>query len=283
MIANLNETKKILAKYDLQAKKKFGQNFLIDSNIINKIIEESKIDKNCGVIEIGPGIGSLTEKLSESAKKVLCYEIDEDMIEILKDNIKTNNVKIIKQDFLKADLSKELDYFSDCENIKVVSNLPYYITTPIIFKLLEEKNEINDFYFMVQKEVGQRLTDKKNSKDYNSLSVAIDFQADARICFFVGRNCFYPAPNVDSVIINIQKEQKNYDIDNQKDFLRFVQNIFQLRRKTFVNNVSSQYHINKEEVIKLLEKRGYKPTIRSEELSTAEIITLYKDFLLTNE
>ena len=128
MIANLNETKKILAKYDLQAKKKFGQNFLIDSNIINKIIEESKIDKNCGVIEIGPGIGSLTEKLSESAKKVLCYEIDEDMIEILKDNIKTNNVKIIKQDFLKADLSKELDYFSDCENIKVVSNLPYYIT-----------------------------------------------------------------------------------------------------------------------------------------------------------
>ena len=129
MIANLNETKKILAKYDLQAKKKFGQNFLIDSNIINKIIEESKIDKNCGVIEIGPGIGSLTEKLSESAKKVLCYEIDEDMIEILKDNIKTNNVKIIKQDFLKADLSKELDYFSDCENIKVVSNLPYYITT----------------------------------------------------------------------------------------------------------------------------------------------------------
>lgn len=278
MIANLNETKRILAKYELQAKKKFGQNFLIDGNIINRIVETSGVDKTCGVIEIGPGIGSLTEKLCEKAKKVLCYEIDPDMVVILKENLKKDNLKIVEKDFLKVNIEDELGYFDDCDTVKVISNLPYYITTPIIFKLLEEKNRINDFYFMVQKEVGERLSGKVNTKDYNSLSVLIDFEANAKICFLVSRNCFYPSPNVDSVIINIIKEEKNYNIVNRKKFLRFVQNIFQLRRKTFVNNMNNQYGMNKEEVIKVLERHGYKPTLRSEELSIQEIVDLYNDF-----
>lgn len=280
MIANLATTKKILEKNNLQAKKKFGQNFLIDNNIIEKIISESKLDKTCGVIEIGPGIGSLTEKLCEKAKKVLCYEIDNDMINILNENLKYDNYKIINEDFLKVDLNKDLNYFSDCDCVKVISNLPYYITTPIIFKLLEENNRVEDFYFMVQKEVGDRICGKKNTKDYNSLSVLIDFQANAHICFLVSRNSFYPAPNVDSAIINIKKEEKGYNVLDRNKFLKFVQNIFALRRKTFVNNMNSQYGFKKEEVIKILESLGYKATLRSEELDTKEIVDLFNLFFV---
>lgn len=280
MIANLTTIKKILEKNNLQAKKKFGQNFVIDNNIIEKIIYESKIDKTCGVIEIGPGIGSLTEKLCEKAKKVLCYEIDNDMINILNKNLKYDNYKIINEDFLKVDLNNDLNYFSDCNCVKVVSNLPYYITTPIIFKLLEEKNKVEEFYFMVQKEVGDRICGKKNTKDYNSLSVLIDFQANARICFLVSRNSFYPAPNVDSAIINIKKEEKGYNVSDRSKFLKFVQNIFALRRKTFVNNMNSQYGFKKEEIIKILESLGYKATLRSEELGTKEIVDLFNLFFV---
>lgn len=280
MIANLGTTKKILNKYNLQAKKKFGQNFLIDANIIEKIALVSDINKECGVIEIGPGIGSLTEKLCEKAKKVLCYEIDSDMINILNENLEYDNFKIVNKDFLKVDLKDDLAYFSDCECVKVISNLPYYITTPIIFKLLEEKSCINEFYFMAQKEVGERLCGKVNTKDYNSLSVLIDFQANAHISFLVGRNSFYPSPNVDSAIIAIKKEDKNYGICDRDKFLKFVQNIFALRRKTFVNNMTNKYNISKEEIINILEKNGYKATLRSEELTTSEIVKLYNEFFV---
>lgn len=278
MIATLKETRAILDKYNLHAKKGFGQNFLVDSNVVKRIVTEANVNLNDGVIEIGPGIGSLTEALSQNAKKVLCFEVDSDMVKILNDNLNRDNVKIIEKDFLKVNLNDYLNYFSDCNEVKVVSNLPYYITTPIVFKLLESDASIDDYYFMVQKEVGERFSGKPKTKDYNSLSVAIDFQASAKILFNVSRNSFYPAPNVDSVIINIHKEKKDYSVNNKAEFLKFVQNIFAQRRKTLVNNISNAYSLNKEEIVKKLGDLNYLPTVRSEELSTEEIVILYNIF-----
>ena len=279
MIATLKRTKEILNKYNLHAKKGYGQNFLIDPNVVNRIVDEAHIDKECGVIEIGPGIGSLTEVLVSSAKKVICYEIDKDMVDILNDNFKgCQNLKIIEKDFLKADLREDLDYFSDCKKVLVVSNLPYYITTPIVFKLLGEEVGINDFYFMVQKEVGERFSGKPKTKDYNSLSVAIMFQADSKILFNVSRNSFYPAPNVDSVIINIKKVQKDYKVNNKAEFLKFVQSIFSQRRKTLVNNLSVSCSLSKAEIEEKLEENGFKKTVRSEELEVSQIVNLYNIF-----
>lgn len=283
MIANINKTKEILNKYDLRAKKQFGQNFLVDANIIRRIVGEANVNKTCGVIEIGPGIGALTEELANQAKKVLCYEIDSDMVTILKENLNKENVYIKEEDFLKVDLEKDLEYFNDCEEIKVISNLPYYITTPIIFKLLESDNRIKDFYFMVQKEVGDRLTGKPKTKDYNSLSVLIDFQANANLEFMVSRKCFLPEPNVDSAIIHIKKVKKDYSVNNKANFLKFVQNIFALRRKTLVNNISSQYGIKKEETIEKIKSLGYKETIRSEELVINEMIEIYNEFFVNHK
>ncbi len=278
MIATLKRTKEILDKYNLHAKKGYGQNFLVDSNIVKRIVSESNINKEDGVIEIGPGIGSLTEVLTESAKKVLCFEVDHDMVEILSENLKVENLKIIEKDFLKVDFNKDLEFLSDCKEIKVVSNLPYYITTPILFKLLEADIEINEYYFMVQKEVGERFSGKPKTKDYNSLSVAIDYQATAKILFNVNRNSFYPSPNVDSVVIEVKKEKKDYRVNNKADFLKFVQNIFAQRRKTLVNNINQAYGLSKAEIVDILKNNGYKETTRSEELSTEEIVNLYNIF-----
>ena len=278
MIATLKRTKEILDKYNLHAKKGYGQNFLVDSNIVKRIVSESNINKEDGVIEIGPGIGSLTEELLNRSKKVLCFEIDKDMIQILNDNLKSENLKIIEKDFLKVDFNKDLEFLSDCKEIKVVSNLPYYITTPILFKLLEADIEINEYYFMVQKEVGERFSGKPKTKDYNSLSVAIDYQATAKILFNVNRNSFYPSPNVDSVVIEVKKEKKDYRVNNKADFLKFVQNIFAQRRKTLVNNINQAYGLSKAEIADILKNNGYKETTRSEELSTEEIVNLYNVF-----
>lgn len=277
MISLKQRTLNILDKYNLNAKKRLGQNFLIDSSVVSKIVKEAGLDKDTGVIEIGPGIGSLTLELASNAKKVLCYEIDEDMIKILNENINVDNLKIIEKDFLKADIQNDLSYFGDCKEIKVVSNLPYYITTPIVFKLLESDVDVNDFYFMVQKEVGERFSGKVKTKDYNSLSVAIGFQADAKILFNVNRSSFYPAPNVDSVIINVKKIDKGYDVKDKKDFLRFVQNIFAMRRKTLVNNINNSYKISKDEIINILKSLNHKENVRSEELSVSEIVDLYNE------
>ena len=268
-------TLNILDKYNLNAKKRLGQNFLIDEAVLDKIIRESNINDSCGVIEIGPGIGSLTNKLVNNAKKVLCYEIDKDMVDILNDTISADNLKIIEKDFLKADIEKDLDYFNDCDCVKVVSNLPYYITTPIVFKLLESNTNVNDYYFMVQKEVGERFSGKVKTKEYNSLSVAIAFLGGAKILFNVSSNSFFPAPKVDSVVINVRKEDKGYIVDNKKTFLRFVQNIFSMRRKTLVNNIIASYPISKNEATSLLKELGHKESIRSEELNVSEIVDIY--------
>ena len=280
MIGSITETKRILDKYNLQAKKKLGQNFLVDGNIINKIIDQINLSKEDGVIEIGPGIGAMTEILLRQAEKVLCYEIDKDMVEVLSRELTNGNLLIKQEDFLKADLISDLKNFKENQRIVVVSNLPYYITTPIIFKLLEEETSIKEFYFMVQKEVGLRLTGKPKTKDYNSLSVLISFQAEANLLFEVKRNSFYPVPDVDSVIISLKKTGKDYGVNNRDKFIEFVQNIFAMRRKTIINNLMAKYSFSRKELVDIMSSQGHKETLRAEELSVKEIVELYKAFVL---
>ena len=278
MIASINRTKEILSKYDLYAKKGFGQNFLIDSNIIDKIVASANINKKTGVIEIGPGLGALTEKLCINAKKVLCYEIDEDMVKVLNGELKFENLCIKNVDFLKAGLEEDFHYFDDCERVVVTSNLPYYITTPIIFKLLETNVNISSMFFMVQKEVALRLTGKPNTKDYNSLSVLINYKAEAKLLFNVGRNCFLPSPDVESAIIMLSGIKSDYTPKNEANFLEFIRNLFCMRRKTVLNNISSKYPVSKDYIRGTLNKASLKESVRAEELDLKKIIELYQLF-----
>lgn len=279
MIANVSRTNQILTKYSLKAKKGFGQNFLIDANITLKIAQSANIDKETGVIEIGPGIGAMTEVLTQKAGKVLCYEIDSDMVNVLVNEIKNQNCMIIRKDFLEADLNEDLKYFEGFQRVIVVSNLPYYITTPIIFKLIEDDTMISEIYIMIQKEVALRLTGKPSSKEYGSLSVIIEYLTNAKFEFEIGRNCFHPAPNVDSALISLKKIKNDYNVKNEPKFREFIKNIFVMKRKTLVNNILSRYGLKKDEIEDKLTKLGYSKTIRSEQLSLAEIVNLYNALL----
>ena len=274
----VSDTKNILKEYELFAKKKFGQNFITSSSILEHIISVANISKDDYVLEIGPGLGSLTEYLAINSKKVIAYEIDTDMVNILSKTIsKYDNVTIINKDFLEVDLEKDInDYFSNANNIKVVANIPYYITTPILFKLLEN-NHISDMYFMMQKELGERLSGKPKTKDYNALSVVINYRSNAKIEFSVPRNFFFPVPNVDSVLLSVKRKQNDYRLDNEADFYEFVDALFAMRRKTIINNLSSsKYHFDKEVIKNSLISLKFKESTRAEELNLDEIIELYK-------
>lgn len=275
MIASINRTKEILNKYDLQAKKRFGQNFLIDSNIVSKIVNTANIDENTIVIEIGPGIGAMTELLAKAAKRVICFEIDSDMVNIINNEIineGARNVEIKEIDFLKVNLK---DYNLEGEKVIVVSNLPYYITTPIIFKLLKEE-VIKEIYVMVQDEVARRLVGLPKTKDYGSLSVMIKYLATAKFEFKVGRNCFFPAPNVDSGIVSIKRTKNDYNLKNEPKFLKFVQSIFEMRRKTLINNLLKDYDYKRNELEEKIASITGDINCRAESLSLDEIVKIYQ-------
>ena len=275
MIATVSKTKEILNKYQLQAKKKFGQNFLIDSNIVNKIVKTANIDENTIVIEIGPGIGAMTELLAKEAKKVFCFEIDSDMVEIITNEIINqgiNNIEIHEVDFLKVELS---DYDLKSERVIVVSNLPYYITTPIIFKLLNEE-VVSEIYVMVQDEVARRLVGLPGTKDYGSLSVMLKYLAESKYEFKVGRNCFLPAPNVDSGIVSIKRVKNDYKLKNEPKFLKFVQTIFEMRRKTLINNLLKSFSLSRSELEEKLTNINIDINCRAENLCLDEIVKVYQ-------
>ena len=275
MIASINRTKEILNKYDLQAKKRFGQNFLIDSNIVSKIVNTANIDENTIVIEIGPGIGAMTELLAKAAKRVICFEIDSVMVNIINNEIineGARNVEIKEIDFLKVNLK---DYNLEGEKVIVVSNLPYYITTPIIFKLLNEE-VIKEIYVMVQDEVARRLVGLPKTKDYGSLSVMIKYLATAKFEFKVGRNCFFPAPNVDSGIVSIKRTKNDYNLKNEPKFLKFVQSIFEMRRKTLINNLLKDYDYKRNELEEKIASITGDINCRAESLSLDEIVKIYQ-------
>lgn len=275
------DRKNIVQNKDFMVKKKFSQNFLLDENIINNIIDSADIDENTGVIEIGPGLGALTKQILSKAKSALIYEIDTDLIPYLKGFFSGfQNWNLINTDVLKADINEDINtYLKDVSKIVVISNLPYHITTPIIMKFLEEVNHVDSLVMMMQLEVAKRITSEPNTKDYNALSIIIQHQATAKYLFKVPKNVFYPKPNVDSAVIKLTLN-KSVNNDDYKGFYKFVHNCFIQRRKTLVNNLNFAYNdYTKEDFNILLKSNGFNPLIRSEALSLENILKLYNDFM----
>ena len=241
-------------------KKKFGQNFLKDENILNKIINVSDIKDNSLIIEVGPGNGALTSKLIDTGNTVLSYEIDSDLESILLDKFKDKeNFNLIMGDFLDRDIKEDIKDFK-YENIYLVANLPYYITTPIINKVIEEI-DVDKMVIMVQKEVGDRLSSKVGSRDYSSLTVFLNYYFDIKKEFIVGKNCFVPSPNVDSAIVSLTKKENRLYVKDMDLFERLVRDSFQFKRKNLRNNLKG-YDLEKIEDI--LIQNGFDLTSRGE-------------------
>lgn len=254
--------KENLEKGNFNLKKKFGQNFIIDENIIDSIINKAEIDATTLVLEIGPGAGSLTYKLAKKAKNVLCYEIDVTLKEILKNNLQEfNNVDIIYEDFLKTDVINQIKKYN-FEKLYVVANLPYYITTPILIKLIEDQITVDKIVVMVQKEVGDRFKAKPNSRDYNSLSVYLNYYFNVKKLLDVSRNVFIPKPNVDSIVVEFTKKERKKLKDEQL-FFKLVRDSFKQKRKNLRNNLNG-YDLDKIEEV--LRKYNFDLTTRAEQL-----------------
>ena len=252
------EQKEFIKDCSFRFKKKFGQNFIIDENILNNIVSSSKIDKNTLVIEVGCGAGALTKKLSKVAKRVIGYEIDESLRPILS----TIDADIIFKDFLKCDVKENLKKY-EYEKLYVVSNLPYYITTPIITKLIEDDIDVDKIVVMVQKEVGDRFLAKPNTKEYNSLTIFINYYFNTSKLFLVSKNVFMPRPNVDSIVMKLEKKEIINKPKNEELFFKLVKDSVTQKRKTLKNNLKS-YDFNK--VLEVLKKYNYDENVRAEAL-----------------
>ena len=276
-LGNPTKTREILDKFGLAAKKRFGQNFLIDANVLEKIVRSAGITKEDTVLEIGPGIGTLTQYLCENAGKVICVEIDSSMIPVLEYTLSNyDNVSVINEDVLKVDIN-ELLKENGIESIKVVANLPYYITTPIIMGLLEKDVPIESITVMIQKEVAERMQVGPGSKDYGALSLAVAFYSDAEVKMTVSPNCFIPRPNVDSSVIRLDKlKEPRVKVNNKEEMFRIIKGAFEQRRKTLVNALShsSAYKTDKSKIEEALVRMGKNVNIRGEELKLEEFALL---------
>ena len=282
-VGNKNYINKQILENDFKIKKKFGQNFLTDQNILNEIVESADLNNEVAVIEIGPGLGSLTERLVSKAGFVLCYEIDDEVIPLLKKNLSDyNNYCVINKDILDVDINLDIDnYLKDYKKIYVVANLPYYITTPIILGLLSKTDKIDRYVMMMQKEVADRICGKPKTKDYNALSIAIQYRCEAKKIINVPRTVFIPSPNVDSAIVRLNKYiEKPYKTLNEEFFFEFIRLCFSQRRKTLLNNLSNKYE--KDEILKMLKSLNIKENVRSEELDINDFINL-SDYIIENE
>ncbi len=259
------ETEFILKKYGLRANKKLGQNFLINEEIINQIIEKADVNKNDTIIEIGPGLGSLTAKLLENANKVIAIELDSNMSNILKERFCLyDNFELIEKDVLKVDLNEIVEKY---DSVKVVANLPYYITTPIIMKLLEEKLKLKSITVMVQKEVGERFCAVPNSKEYGAITISINYYTKPEIIIDVPKENFEPMPEVDSCVIKLDvRNVPTVELKNEKDFFNLIKAGFSQRRKT-INNSLASMGISKEKIKNVLEKLGIDSKLRAENLT----------------
>jgi 16S rRNA (adenine1518-N6/adenine1519-N6)-dimethyltransferase len=269
-----------MKSYNVNPKKVLGQNFLIDNNIKEKIINSIELNKEDVIVEIGPGLGVLTEKISNIANKVIAYEIDKDLVNVLNDIFKDkNNVSIIHQDILKANIEEDLKNF---KKIKLVANLPYYITTPIIFKFLESSLDIDQIVIMVQKEVAERISATPGNKNYSALSVAVQYFSNPNIMMNVSPKCFYPEPKVKSSVIKLDiNNEKSSIIKNREFFFKFVRSAFGQRRKTLVNALfNSQYfNLTKKEIENILINEGFDIRIRAEKLDFLQFVKLSNSFL----
>ncbi|WP_339160592.1 16S rRNA (adenine(1518)-N(6)/adenine(1519)-N(6))-dimethyltransferase RsmA [Siminovitchia sp. FSL H7-0308] len=275
-IATPIRTREILRKYGFSFKKSLGQNFLIDANILRKIVEHAGLTKDTGVIEIGPGIGALTEQLAKSAQKVVAYEIDQRLFPILEDTLSPyDNVHIIHEDILKADIQQMIQTkFTESTEIMVVANLPYYVTTPIIFKLLEENLPIRGIVVMLQKEVADRISARPGTKEYGSLSIMIQYYTLAETAMIVPKSVFMPQPNVESAVVKmILREKPAVEVKNESFFFQVVKMGFLQRRKTIMNNLAGGLpggKSKKAEILAALTAAGIDPGRRGETLSVEE-------------
>ena len=279
-IADYSVTRAILERHGFTFKKSFGQNFLTDTNILQKIVDTAEIDKNVNVIEIGPGIGALTEFLAESAAEVMAFEIDDRLVPILADTLRDfDNVTVVNQDILKVDLAQYIAEFKNPDlPIKVVANLPYYITTPILMHLIESGIPFSEFVVMMQREVADRISAQPNTKAYGSLSIAVQYYMTAKVAFIVPRTVFVPAPNVDSAILKmVRRDQPAVEVQDEKFFFKVSKASFVHRRKTLWNNLTSHFGKSEETKAKLtaaLEQAELSPSVRGEALTLADFARL---------
>ena len=279
-IADHSVTRAILERHGFTFKKSFGQNFLTDTNILQKIVDTAEIDKKVNVIEIGPGIGALTEFLAENAAEVMAFEIDDRLVPILADTLRDfDNVTVVNQDILKVNLAQYIAEFKNPDlPVKVVANLPYYITTPILMHLIESGIPFSEFVVMMQREVADRISAQPNTKSYGSLSIAVQYYMTAKIAFIVPRTVFVPAPNVDSAILKmVRREQPAVEVQDEKFFFKVSKASFVHRRKTLWNNLTSYFGKSEETKGKLtaaLERAELSPSVRGEALSLEEFARL---------
>ena len=277
-LGNPQNTIEVLQKYNFNFQKKFGQNFLIDTHVLEKIIDAAGVTKDDLVLEIGPGIGTMTQYLCENARQVVAVEIDKNLIPILEDTLSAyDNVEVIQNDILKVDINKIAQEKNGGRPIKVVANLPYYITTPIIMGLFESHVPIENITVMVQKEVADRMQVGPGTKDYGALSLAVQFYAEPYIVANVPPNCFMPRPNVGSAVIRLTRHQNPpVEVKDEALMFRLIRASFNQRRKTLVNGLtnSPELTLTKDEILEALEKMGQKPTVRGEAFGLEEFAEL---------
>ena len=281
------ETKMIMRKYNLDFKKKFGQNFLTSEEILEEVISKAKISKDDIILEIGPGIGTLTSKLLETGAEVISVEVDLELIQPLKDRFfMYDNFTIISADILKVDIYTEIlrilkEKKKDLGNrkIKVVANIPYYITTPIIFKLLENRNIVSDIYIMVQKEVAERICAKIGTKESSSITYMVSYYTEYLWDIYVDKTKFMPSPKVDSKVIALKFREKPYpEVKNEELYFEIIRSAFLHRRKTFLNSISASNKIDKKIISSVMEELGIDLRIRAEKITDemyADIVDKY--------
>lgn len=269
-------TMEVIRKHGFKFSKSLGQNFLIDDIIIDDIIIGSNIGSDDRVIEVGPGIGTLTREIAGRANKVMAIEIDRNLIPILEETLSEyENVSVVNEDIMKADIKKLIDEKLDSHPVKLIANLPYYITTPIIMRFLEEGINITDIVIMVQKEVAERMNANPGNKTYGALSVAVQYYCDTEIIARVPRHLFVPQPNVDSIVIALRvRDEKKYKVSDEKLFFKIVKASFGQRRKTLLNSLSSMEILSKDEIKEVLNESGIDEKRRGETLSLDEFALL---------
>ena len=281
-LSDPKKTIEVIQKYQFAFQKRFGQNFLIDAHVLEKIVSAAGITKDDCVLEIGPGIGTMTQYLAESAGQVIAVEIDTNLLPILTDTLKDySNVKVINQDILKEDINELVKEYNNGRPIKVVANLPYYITTPIIMGLFESNVPIDNITVMVQKEVADRMQVGPGSKDYGALSLAVQYYASPYIVANVPPNCFIPRPNVGSAVIRLTRYQEPpVQVKDPKLMFKLIRASFNQRRKTLQNglNNSPEISFSKEEITKAIESLGVSPSVRGEALSLEQFAQLANYF-----
>ncbi len=284
-LVSSRKTAEVIRAYNLKLNKRYGQNFLIDENILLKIIEACELKIEDKVLEIGPGIGTLTQVLSPRVSQVLAVEIDKGLIPVLKETLGSyNNISIVQGDILKINLKNLTRSFWGEAKYKVISNLPYNITTPLISKLLRERHNIDLMVFMVQKEAAERITAQPGSKVYGAVSVLVQIYGDARLLFKVPRRVFLPSPEVESAVIRLRiREEPLYELKNEELFYKVVRGSFQYRRKSLINSLRTSLKIDRLKLENILEKAELSPSCRAEILTAAEFAKLSNIILTLTE